>query len=83
MKITNLIVAAFVAAFIAVGCNSTDQKKEINGTTDTSSVNRGGGPAIADTNTINQVRDQRKKDSISGDTTSKGNVTPEGQSPKK
>lgn len=83
MKAFKLLGALIALVYLATGCNPSDRNKKIGGSTDTSSVNRGGGPAIADTNTINAIRKQNRQDSLSGDTTYKGNASPDGRSPKK
>ncbi|WPV01456.1 hypothetical protein SNE26_06690 [Mucilaginibacter sp. cycad4] len=83
MKTTNLIIPVALLLYLTTGCNPTDRNRKIGGSTDSSSVNRGGGPSISDTNTINRARKQGLQDSLNGDTTSKGNVPPSGQVPKK
>jgi len=83
MKTTNLIIAVALLLYVSTGCNPADRNRKIGGSTDSSSVNRGGGPSISDTSTINNARKQHLQDSLSGDTTSKGNVPPSGQLPKK
>lgn len=83
MKTLQLIALISLLAYITTGCNSTDQNKEVGGSTDSSSVNKAGGPPITDTNTINQVRKQQLQDSVKGDTTHRGNAAPDGHTPEK
>lgn len=83
MKTFKILTLAAVLIYFASSCNPTDRDKKLGGSTDTSSVNRGGGPAIKDTTTINRERKQQVHDSLSGDTTYKGNVDPSGHAPKK
>lgn len=78
-----LIIALALILYVLTGCNPNDRNKTIGGSKDTSSVNRGGGPPVTDTATLDQVRKQRMKDSLNGDTTSRGNVDPSGREPKK
>jgi hypothetical protein len=78
MKSLKFTGAAILSFAIVTGCNPSDQHKEIGGSTDTTSVNKAGGPAIADTLTITSNRQHAKTDSLKGDTTGKGNADPSG-----
>jgi hypothetical protein len=67
-----LIAAILVSIF---SCNSNH--KTLNNSQDTTSVNKAGGPPIADTATIAAQR-KAAKDSGKADTTARGNVSPTG-----
>ncbi|MEZ2334883.1 hypothetical protein [Mucilaginibacter sp. RCC_168] len=78
----------FSMAFIVMlaACNPTDSHKKVGNSQDTSSVNKGGGPSIQDTATINKDR-RDSTNRPASDSMSKGNVDPSGHtsgnSPKK
>jgi 3-deoxy-D-manno-octulosonate 8-phosphate phosphatase KdsC-like HAD superfamily phosphatase len=60
-----------------MACNPNDSHKKIGNSQDTTSVNKGGEPAIRDTATINKDhRDSANRPA--SDSTSKGNVDPSG-----
>lgn len=67
----------FSLLLIMESCNEHDSQKKIGGSQDTSSVNKGGGPAIRDTATINKDHQDSAKRPAS-DSTSKGNADPSG-----
>jgi hypothetical protein len=60
-----------------MACNPTDSQKKIGNSQDTTSVNKGGGPTIRDTATINKEHLDSPKRPAS-DSTSKGNADPSG-----
>jgi len=83
MNTLKLSAIAVISIYIISSCNPADRNRKIGGSTDTSNVNRGGGPPISDTSTINQVRKQQRQDTIKGDTNYKGNVNPSGHTSQK
>jgi hypothetical protein len=60
-----------------IACDSNRNNAKLRNSTDTTSVNKAGGPPIKDTATITQ----QKKDSLNGtsDTTANGNAKPSGR----
>ncbi|MEO6521296.1 MAG: hypothetical protein ABIN91_06460 [Mucilaginibacter sp.] len=78
-EVTKLIAALAFATFLSInmaGCDHSN--KTLNGSQDTSSVNRAGGPPITDTASISKAEKEATHDSLKKDTTSKGNVDPKG-----
>lgn len=80
-KLYGLVMTFSLPLFMA-SCHEADSQKKLGGSQDTSSVNRGGGPAIRDTATINKDRRDSAK-MTAGDSAAKGNANPSGHmSPK-
>jgi hypothetical protein len=71
------LLMTFSLPLIMASCNEQDSQKKIGGSQDTSSVNKGGGPAIRDTATINKDRRDSAKRPAS-DSKGKGNADPSG-----
>jgi hypothetical protein len=76
-KIVQHILALMVFAIAFAACNSGDSQKKLGNSQDTTSVNKAGGPAIRDTATINQDRQDSAKGNNT-DSISKGNADPSG-----
>lgn len=76
-KNTQHIFVLTVFAMLFMACNSGDGQKKLGNSQGTTSVNKAGGPAIRDTSTINQDRQNSEKGNKS-DSMSKGNAEPSG-----
>jgi hypothetical protein len=76
-KITQHILVLTALTMTLAACNSGDSQKKLGNSQDTTSVNKAGGPAIRDTSTINQDR-QDSASGLKADSMSKGNADPSG-----
>ena len=83
MKSKRLLLIIPILTVLMVECDNSRKRATVGGSTDTSNVNRAGGPPIADTSTI-AAREKNNADSFKKDTPkkptgpSKGNADPSG-----
>ena len=76
-KFFRLICSILILAFLFVSCDSNSDSKTLGNSQDTTSINKGGGPPIQDTASIN--KNQRDSaNTPTGDSTNKGNADPTG-----
>lgn len=80
IKVIVFAITLFAMSVSFAGCDHSN--RTTNGSADTTSSTKTGGPAIADTGTISAQEKQTKTDSVKKDTTAKGNVDPKGYSKK-
>jgi len=76
IKIVAALAFATILSLNLAGCDHSN--KTLNGSQDTTSVNRAGGPPTADTASITNVEKQATRDSLKKDTTAKGNADSKG-----
>jgi hypothetical protein len=77
MKTIRILAIALLFIISIIACDNSRNNAKLRNSTDTTSVNKAGGPAITDTATITQ----QKKDSLNhtSDTAANGNVKPSGR----
>ena len=83
MKTIKIVFTTILLGTVVASCNHNRDNTTFGGSKDTTSINKAGGPAIADTAAISANQKNKGLDSTKNTITAKGNIDPTGHTPKK